>query len=123
MNLVEEERAASSECRQSFLRLSRIGVGAGRMAEQLVLDQVIGKRAAVDGDERHRSTTAQMVDGAGDKLLARAARAWQQRGRVAWCESRNLAKHREKMQILTDELTQSLFRMKPLEDRGSRRGQ
>ena len=63
-----------------------VGDGAGEraahVAEQLALDQVLGNRAAVDGDEALVAARAAGVDGARDDLLAGAALAGDQHGRV-----------------------------------------
>jgi hypothetical protein len=50
------------------------------VAEQLALEQLVGQRAAVDGDKRVIAARAVMVDRLGDQLLAGAALAAQQHG-------------------------------------------
>ena len=53
------------------------------MAEQLALEQVLGDRRAVDGDERPLPRGDTLVQRPRHQLLARAALAEQQHGRVA----------------------------------------
>src|SRR5271157_2977530 len=69
-DLVEEERAAIGD----FEKPLAIGIGAGEgplaMAEELALDQVLGQRAAVDGDERAAGAVALLVEAARDQFLA-----------------------------------------------------
>ena len=48
----------------------RVGEGAARVAEELALEQRLGHRRAVDGDERPRGAAAALVDRARDELLA-----------------------------------------------------
>ena len=49
----------------------RAGERALLVAEDLALEQRLGNRGAVDGDERERRARAQLVDGLRDELLAR----------------------------------------------------
>ena len=51
-DLVEEERAAVRLHEEARARAARVGEGAARVAEQLALEQRLGHRGAVDGDER-----------------------------------------------------------------------
>ena len=51
----------------------RAGEGAADVAEELRLEQALGKRAAVDAEERSVGVRRGGVDGAGEELLARAA--------------------------------------------------
>ena len=58
------------------MRRSRgVGEGAPLVAEQLALDQPVGDRGAVDGDEGTLAARPQIVDGPRDQLLAGAALA------------------------------------------------
>jgi hypothetical protein len=56
---------------------------AARVAEQLVFQERVGERAAVDRDERERRAPAEVVDRVGDQLLAGAGLARDQHGGVA----------------------------------------
>ena len=71
-NLVEEEASAIGKRKLSRLALMRTGERALLVAEQLRLDQRVGDRAAVHGDERLLAPAAQMMDRPGHELLARA---------------------------------------------------
>ena len=51
-HLVEEQRAAVGVLEQPGARADGAGEGAARVTEQLGLDQVVGQRGAVDGDNR-----------------------------------------------------------------------
>jgi hypothetical protein len=75
IHFVEEQRTAVGLRDEAALLFARIGEGTPAMAEQLVLDQSIGYRAAVDGDERILCARAEVVDGARRKFLAGAGLA------------------------------------------------
>ena len=64
------------------LRCHGAGEGALLVAEELAFEQRLGERGAVDGHEGAAGARAAAVEGAGDELLARAALAAQQHGRV-----------------------------------------
>ncbi|VWC31545.1 hypothetical protein BPS26883_06440 [Burkholderia pseudomultivorans] len=72
-DFVEKQRAAVGQ-RDLAARavLARAGERAGRIAEQLALDQRFRQRAAVDGDERPRAARAGIVNRACEHFLARA---------------------------------------------------
>ena len=53
------------------------------MAEELGLDEVLGDRGAVDGEERALGAQGVLVDATGDEFLARAAFAGDEHGGVA----------------------------------------
>jgi hypothetical protein len=72
------------------------------MAEQLRLDERLGQGCAVDGDEGTRPP-ARVVDGASDQLLARAALAGEEHGRLRGGDSRCLFQHRAKSRSVTDD--------------------
>src|SRR5205814_822616 len=57
-DLVEEQRAAVGGLEQADAVGRGIREGAFRVAEQLALEEVLGDRAAVDGDERLRAALA-----------------------------------------------------------------
>ena len=82
LDLVQEERPAVGERDQAGLRRARVGVGAARVPEQLVLDQVLGKRAAIDRHERAILPAARIVDGARGHFLAGAGLAFDQDRRI-----------------------------------------
>ncbi len=71
------------QLRLADLARRRAGEGALLVAEQLVLEEVLGDRRAVDRDERPLRPRRELVQGAGEQLLAGAALAEQQHGRVA----------------------------------------
>src|ERR1700686_1471226 len=52
------------------------------MPEQFVLDQRVGNRRAVDGDERAVTARRELMDGASEQFLARARLALQQHARI-----------------------------------------
>ena len=81
-DLVEEEGAAVGELDAAAPARGGAGEGALLVAEQLALEQRLAERRAVDRDERARRARAPVVDGARRDLLAGAALAEQQHGRV-----------------------------------------
>ena len=81
-DLVEEDGAAVREAEAPFAVVDGVGEGAAHVPEQLRLEQLLGDRAAVDGDEHALGAAAAPVQGARDHLLARAALARDQDGAV-----------------------------------------
>ena len=81
-DLVEKQRAAMRQLETA--RLARVGAGerALLVAEQLGLEQRLGNRGAVDGDERPVVARAERVQRAREQLLAGAALALEQHRRV-----------------------------------------
>ena len=90
-DLVEEQRAFVGRLDLADGLLDRAGEGAALVAEQLAFQQVFRDGAAVDGDERLLGARAEVVQRAGQRLLAGAALAEQQHGDVGgrqpsrWC--------------------------------------
>ena len=74
-DLVEEERAALRRLEGALPGRDGAGERAPLVAEELALDQALGQRRAVDGDERRRRVRAEPVQVARDQLLAGAALA------------------------------------------------
>ena len=89
LDLVEEERPAVGECDQTGLRRARVGVRAAGVPEQLVLDQVLGKRSAIDRHERPILAAARIVDGARGHFLAGAGLAFDEDRRVGFRDMAN----------------------------------
>ena len=72
-DLVEKQRAAVRRLEEPLLALVGVGERALHVAEELALQQVLGKGPAVDGDEGRVLARRQGVDGLGHELLARPA--------------------------------------------------
>ena len=81
-DLVEEDRAAIGLLELADLLLGRAGERALLVAEELRLDQLLGNRRAVDLHEPLAAAQAVAMDRARDELLADAALALDQHGRV-----------------------------------------
>src|SRR5204863_352965 len=81
-DVVEEERAALGELDAAAAPRERAGERAALVPEQLALEQLLGQRRAVDGDEWSARALAPAVDRARRQLLAGAALAEQEHGRV-----------------------------------------
>ena len=77
-DLVEEDRAAVGHFEKALLLQTRVGERAALVAEQLALEQLLGKRRARDVHERLGGPVARVVDDLGDQVLARAAFTSQQ---------------------------------------------
>ena len=88
-DLVEKQRAAVGELEPSLLQAERAGERALLVAEELGLEQRLGQRRAVDRHERPGGARAVAVHGARDELLAGAALAADQHGRVALRDARD----------------------------------
>ena len=81
-NFVEENRSAFGNFELAFLAVLRAGERAFLVSEEFALEQRLGQRAAVNGDQRMESSRAGMVDRARHQFLAGAAFARDQHGRV-----------------------------------------
>ena len=81
-HLVEEQGAPLGRLDPADLPLDRPGEGSSLVAEELALEERLGERGAVDRHERLAGPRAAAVEGAGRHLLAGAALAAQQDGRV-----------------------------------------
>ena len=81
-DFVEEERAVGGLLEVAFAGADRTGEGAFLVAEELGFDQGLGNGAAGDGDERLLGARAEVVNGAGDQLLAGAAFAGDEHGGI-----------------------------------------
>src|SRR5689334_7839436 len=70
-DLIEEEGAGGGGGEQTLLVLHRAGEGAFDVAEELTLEQPLGKRAAVDREKRSFDPIGQIVYIAGNDFLPR----------------------------------------------------
>src|SRR5690606_2455518 len=77
----QEQRAAVGGLEEAGPITVRAGERAAHVTEQLGLEQVLGDRAAVDGDERLVGAVALVVDEPRDQLLAGPALARDEDGR------------------------------------------
>src|SRR6185436_5637236 len=82
-DLVEEDRAAVRELEAPGLLAGRSREGSLLVAEELALDQRLGQRRAVEGDERSLAARRHRVDDARHQALAGAALAADQDRRAA----------------------------------------
>ena len=81
-DLVEEQRAALRHLEPAGLLAHRAAERPLLVAEHLALDERLGQRPDVGGDERPVAAAAEVVDGPRDQLLARAALPLDQDGEV-----------------------------------------
>ncbi len=79
------------------------------VAEQLAFQQSGGNRRAVQLDEGPLAPAAQIVDRAGDQLLARAGLAQDQNRRIGRRHRRHLLQHALKGRALADDLAEILL--------------
>ncbi len=77
-DFIQEERAVGGLLEVAFARSHRAGEGALLMAEQLGFDQRLWNGAAGDGNKGPVGARAQIVNGAGNQLLAGSAFAGHQ---------------------------------------------
>jgi hypothetical protein len=89
-DLVEQQRAVRGGGDEARPVLDRAGEGAPAMTEQLALDERLGQRAAVDGDEPPAPARQRMQRARRD-LLARAGLTAKQHRHVARCGARHEA--------------------------------
>src|SRR5207244_13601331 len=71
-DLVQEQRAPCSRLERTLAEHVRTGEGAALVPDQLVFDQALRKRAAVQGDERNVGTGAEAMQLPGYELLSRS---------------------------------------------------
>ena len=102
-DFVEEQRAAVRELELARLPRRRAGERALLVTEELGLEQRLGNRGAVDGDERSVGARAQHVQRAREQLLARAALAFDQHGRVGRRRAMQRQRHLFQLGVLADD--------------------
>ncbi len=81
-DFVQKKRPAVRLCELADMFLGRAGEGALLVAEQDQLDQRLGQRATIDGDERLASPFGAALDRARHQLLADAGFAFDEDGNV-----------------------------------------
>src|SRR5207244_13652639 len=86
-----DPRPARGGLAGSLAERVRARKGAALVTEQLVFDEVLGERGAVDGDERAFRIRAEAVQLAGDELLSRSALSYDEHG------ARNLGHARDRV--------------------------
>src|SRR5205823_1500853 len=84
-DLVEEEGSAIRQLEPPDPLCDRAREGAALVAEELALEQTGRNGRAVELHERPLAAPAELVDGAGDQLLARARLAADDHGGVGRC--------------------------------------
>ena len=82
-DLVQKERSAVRSLGASYAALARVGESALLVSEKLRLDERLRERRAVQHDERLVLPRRKPLNRPRDKLLARAARAADENGRLA----------------------------------------
>ena len=81
-DFVQENRTAVRQLHFADFARARAGVGAALVAEQFVFHQAFGNCRAIESDEGKIAPRRKVMDGAGEKFLARAAIAEQQHGGI-----------------------------------------
>ena len=102
-DLVEEQRAACGQLEAAALEPVGSREGATLVPEELRLDERLGQRRAVDGDEGTLGTPARIVDGARDQFLARAALPGEQHGGLCRSDARRLIERLPEGRSLADD--------------------
>ena len=105
-DLVEKQRSARGLDELADTALVRAGEGA-LMAEQERFHQVVGRGAAVHGDERFRSALAGTVNGACDELLADPRLTLDQYRNGRRCRLLGTAKHRLHSLVSRDDVLEA----------------
>src|SRR5207342_277330 len=109
VDLVKKERAAFGEADEPSLIAVSVRKRSADVAEQFVLDQIVGQGAAIHGNERPISTRAREVNGPRTELFPGAGLAGNQRRTAAACDERNLSYHVNKRGRATHQLLQTQF--------------
>ncbi len=107
VDFVEEEGAGLGQFDEAGAAAGGAGEGAGFVAEEFVFDQVVGDGAAVDGDEGFVGAGAEVVDGAGEDLLAGAGFTGDEDAGVALGDGRDLAEFGEEGWALADDMAEA----------------
>ncbi len=92
-DLVEHERAARGLPEPAELAAARAGERSTLVTEQLALGQLARERAAVHGHQRPARDIAELVQGAREQLLARAALPGDQDGEAGASDTGGLLEH------------------------------
>jgi hypothetical protein len=77
-DLVEEQGAAVGFLEETAAVFDRTGESAALVPEQLALEEMLGQRSGIDGDERTVAQRPVAMQGTRDELLARAGLALQE---------------------------------------------
>src|SRR3990172_2587369 len=86
-DLVKEQRPAVRKLELSFFNFNGPGKRSFHVAEQFALDQVLGNRRAVHGNEQALRPEAVVMDPLREEFLSRAGLAGDKDGRVARCHA------------------------------------
>ena len=105
-DLVEEQRPLVGQLEAADLLADGAGEGALLVAEQLALQQPRGDGRAVELDEGPVPARAQVVQGAGDELLARAGLAADEHRGVGGGDRLDLLQHPAQGGALADDLAE-----------------
>ena len=108
-DLVEEEGAAVALLEAADALGRGPGEGPLLVPEELALEQVLGDRGAVDGQQALLAALAVAVDGAGDKFLAAAALAGDKHRGVAHGHAADHLEHRLHRLGLADDVVAVLL--------------
>jgi hypothetical protein len=108
-DLVEEERPLVGQLEAADFLRDGAGEGAFLVAEQLALDQPCGDGRAVELDEGPVAAGAQLVEGAGDELLAGAGLAADEHGGVGGGDGFDLLQHPAQGGAPADDLVEVVF--------------
>src|SRR5262249_36933740 len=116
IDFVQKQRAFFGMRDETAPFLVRVGERASLVTEQLVFEQRVRQRAAVDGNERKWRPVAHVMDGAGHELLARSRLTTHENGSVASGDRRKLRDRVQKRRRCTHQLRLNLAVAKTLND-------
>src|SRR5262249_51609183 len=105
-DLIEEERPLVSQLEAADLLRDGAGEGALFVAEQLALQQAGGDGSAVELDEGAVLAGAQLMEGAGDELLAGAGLATDQHGGIRRGDGFDRLQHPAQGGVRADDLAE-----------------
>ncbi len=108
-NLIEEDGALVGELEAADALRDGAGEGAALVPEKFAFEQTGGNRRAVELDERARVARAEIVEGAGDQLLARAGLAVDDDGGIGGSDRLHFAQDAAQGFALADDLFEIPF--------------
>ena len=102
VDFVQEKRAAGSDGKQPFGLPRCVGIGPFGVTEELVFEQVLGNRAAVDRHERPGLAWTAVVHGVRKELLAGARLAKNQDRRLGRRKDRDFLESLDEFRTVPD---------------------
>src|SRR5579883_2620369 len=106
IDLIQKKRASFSHSNQALLIRSGVSEGSPRVAEQLILDQVLGQRTTLDRHKRACLSRTQVMDSPCAQLFAGSRLTHQEYWSVALSDERNFLNHLDETRMASHKVCQ-----------------